>query len=89
KPDVFVGFGGYSAGPPAVFARLARVPILIHEQNSVPGLTTRLLRHLARTVCVSDEEARAALGKRAVITGNPVRPQIAALPRRRAATKGP
>jgi UDP-N-acetylglucosamine--N-acetylmuramyl-(pentapeptide) pyrophosphoryl-undecaprenol N-acetylglucosamine transferase len=79
RPDVAVGFGGYASGPPLVFARMAGIPVLVHEQNSVPGFTTRVLSKIARVVCASDEEGREALGRRALLTGNPVRREIAAI----------
>ncbi|MCH8289084.1 MAG: glycosyltransferase [Candidatus Marinimicrobia bacterium] len=43
KPDAVVGTGGFVSGPPLIAATLMGIPTLIHEQNSYPGITTRLL----------------------------------------------
>jgi len=43
KPDAVIGTGGFVSGPPLYVATLLGIPTLIHEQNSYPGLTTRLL----------------------------------------------
>ncbi|RMX04057.1 undecaprenyldiphospho-muramoylpentapeptide beta-N-acetylglucosaminyltransferase [Corticibacter populi] len=48
RPDVVLGFGGYITMPGGVAARLAGVPVLLHEQNSVAGLSNKLLARLAR-----------------------------------------
>ncbi|MCC6850215.1 MAG: undecaprenyldiphospho-muramoylpentapeptide beta-N-acetylglucosaminyltransferase [Deltaproteobacteria bacterium] len=73
-PDVVVGVGGYASAPAVIAARLARVPIVLLEQNARPGMTTRLLARLADRVCVSFPDTRAAFSPgRAVLTGNPVR----------------
>ena len=42
KPDVVIGFGGYVAGPGGLIASLLRIPLVIHEQNRVPGTTNKL-----------------------------------------------
>ena len=48
RPDVAVGFGSYASAPGVLAAASLRVPVLIHEQNAIPGLTNRLLGRLAR-----------------------------------------
>lgn len=50
RPDCVLGMGGYAAGPGGVASWLLRRPLLIHEQNAVPGTTNRLLAHLAQRV---------------------------------------
>jgi UDP-N-acetylglucosamine--N-acetylmuramyl-(pentapeptide) pyrophosphoryl-undecaprenol N-acetylglucosamine transferase len=50
RPDVVLGMGGFAAGPGGLAAWLLRKPLVIHEQNAVPGLTNRLLARLARRV---------------------------------------
>lgn len=50
KPVCAVSFGGYAAGPGGLAARLRGVPLLVHEQNRVPGLTNRVLARLARNI---------------------------------------
>ncbi|MCB8889738.1 undecaprenyldiphospho-muramoylpentapeptide beta-N-acetylglucosaminyltransferase [Vreelandella malpeensis] len=75
-PDVVVGLGGFASGPGGLAARLAGIPLVIHEQNAVAGLTNRVLSRLAtRTYAAFDE----AFGPRAEVIGNPVREEIAAL----------
>jgi len=53
RPDVVVGYGGYVSVPPYLAARRAKVPIVVHEQNSLPGLANRLGARFARRVAVS------------------------------------
>jgi UDP-N-acetylglucosamine--N-acetylmuramyl-(pentapeptide) pyrophosphoryl-undecaprenol N-acetylglucosamine transferase len=78
RPDVVLGMGGYVSGPAGLAAWLIRRPLVIHEQNAVPGLTNRLLRPLARRVL--EAFPGSFPGGRAVHTGNPVRASIRALP---------
>ena len=73
RPLLVVGLGGYAAMPGLAAAVLMRVPIVLLEQNAEPGLVTRLFAPFARRICVSFEETRGRLGRRAVWTGNPVR----------------
>ncbi|MEW6267866.1 MAG: undecaprenyldiphospho-muramoylpentapeptide beta-N-acetylglucosaminyltransferase [Thermodesulfobacteriota bacterium] len=73
RPHLVVGVGGYASFPAVVAAWLARVPIVLLEQNASPGAATRVLAPLARRVCVSFPQTLRALGARAVLTGNPVR----------------
>ncbi len=77
SPNVVLGVGGYSSGPLCLVARLMRIPTAIHEQNSYPGLTNRLLSRVADRVFVSFAESIRYL-KRAtpVVTGNPVREHL-------------
>ena len=76
-PDVVVGMGGYVALPVCMAARLARIPVVIHEQNIVFGLTNRLCKRIATRVAVSFEETLGPAGPKGVNTGNPVVPEIA------------
>jgi UDP-N-acetylglucosamine--N-acetylmuramyl-(pentapeptide) pyrophosphoryl-undecaprenol N-acetylglucosamine transferase len=72
--DLLLGTGGYSSGPAAVAARSLGVPVVLQEQNAVPGLTNRLLGRFARTVFIAFEPAaRYFPAGRAVLAGNPVR----------------
>ena len=50
RPACAISFGGYAAGPGGLAAWLRGVPLLVHEQNRIPGLTNRVLAHLARRV---------------------------------------
>jgi UDP-N-acetylglucosamine--N-acetylmuramyl-(pentapeptide) pyrophosphoryl-undecaprenol N-acetylglucosamine transferase len=76
NPDVVVGMGGYVALPVCVAARSMRVPIVIHEQNIVLGLTNKVCKPFARSVAVSFEDTLPAV-RRGVYVGNPVIPEIA------------
>jgi UDP-N-acetylglucosamine--N-acetylmuramyl-(pentapeptide) pyrophosphoryl-undecaprenol N-acetylglucosamine transferase len=77
RPDLVVGMGGFATGPGGVVARLLGLPLVVHEQNAVPGLTNRILSRLAtRVLCAFP----GTFAGRAVVTGNPVRPEIASLP---------
>ncbi|GAB4169337.1 MAG: undecaprenyldiphospho-muramoylpentapeptide beta-N-acetylglucosaminyltransferase [Wenzhouxiangellaceae bacterium] len=76
RPDCVLSMGGYVAGPAGLAARLRRSRLVIHEQNAVAGLTNRCLRPLANAVCCAFPGAL----RGAVVTGNPVRPGIEAIP---------
>jgi UDP-N-acetylglucosamine--N-acetylmuramyl-(pentapeptide) pyrophosphoryl-undecaprenol N-acetylglucosamine transferase len=78
RPLAVLGMGGFAAGPGGLIAWLLRRPLLIHEQNSVPGLTNRLLAPLARVVLEGFPGSMPA-SRQAVAVGNPVRAGIAAL----------
>jgi UDP-N-acetylglucosamine--N-acetylmuramyl-(pentapeptide) pyrophosphoryl-undecaprenol N-acetylglucosamine transferase len=91
RPTAVLGMGGFVAGPGGVAARLLALPLVIHEQNAIAGLTNNLLARLANRVLEAFPgtfpTARAAL-----TTGNPVRAEIATLPdpsTRFAGRKGP
>ncbi len=79
RPAAVLGMGGFTAGPGGVVAWLLRRPLLIHEQNSVPGTTNRLLAPLARQVLEGFPGSLPARYRPRHI-GNPVRAEIAALP---------
>ncbi len=78
KPDVVVGFGGFVTGPGGFAAWLMRKPLVVHEQNAIPGLTNRILSHMAKTVLEAFQGSFPQT-TRAIHTGNPVRDDIAAL----------
>jgi UDP-N-acetylglucosamine--N-acetylmuramyl-(pentapeptide) pyrophosphoryl-undecaprenol N-acetylglucosamine transferase len=73
-----VGMGGYVSVSSVLAARRERVPVVLHEQNAVPGLANRVLARVARAVALSfaDARGRIARGVRTEITGNPVREEI-------------
>lgn len=79
RPDAVLGMGGFVAGPGGVVACLLRVPLVLHEQNSVPGLTNKLLSRFAKKVFTAFPTTVPPL-KAAVAAGNPIWPQIANLP---------
>jgi UDP-N-acetylglucosamine--N-acetylmuramyl-(pentapeptide) pyrophosphoryl-undecaprenol N-acetylglucosamine transferase len=78
RPDVVVGTGGYVCGPPLYAATLLRVPTLIQEQNSVPGVTTSLLASRVTEVHLAFDETRARIRRSTgvYVTGNPIRGRI-------------
>lgn len=77
KPCAVVGFGGYASGPGGIAARLRGLPLVVHEQNAVPGLTNRILSRVA-TVTVAAFDG--AFSDSVEVVGNPVREEILALP---------
>ena len=83
RPDVVVGFGGYVSIPVGLAAVLRGVPLVLHEQNSVPGLANRVLSRWASGVGVTYEESRSRLAhpERVEMTGNPVRPAVSSADR--------
>lgn len=78
RPDVVVGFGGYVSVPVGIAAVLTRTPLVLLEQNSVPGMANRLLSRWARAVGVTYASSGELLAfpDRAVLTGNPVRSSV-------------
>jgi UDP-N-acetylglucosamine--N-acetylmuramyl-(pentapeptide) pyrophosphoryl-undecaprenol N-acetylglucosamine transferase len=80
--DVVCGMGGYVTLPVAMAARLEGVPVVLHEQNAVPGIANRLAARVARRIAVGVDAAAAAFPpERTVVVGNPVRPELAHLDR--------
>ena len=73
RPQVMLGTGGYVSAPLVLAAAARRVPIVLQEQNALPGRTTRLLSRLARVVATAYPETAASLSARTVVTGTPVR----------------
>lgn len=79
-------FGGYVSVPLALAARQTKIPLVVHEQNAIPGLANRLAARWATTVALSvdAEQGRGRFGIRhpqVVVTGNPVRPGLGVLDR--------
>jgi len=77
QPRAVVSFGGYAAGPGGIAARIAGIPLLVHEQNRAPGLTNRVLARFARHVLTGFPGTFPNLKEEVV--GNPVRSEIAAV----------
>ncbi len=78
KPAVVVGLGGYASAACGAAAALLRVPLVITEQNAVPGLANRLLSPLASGAAVAFESTSL---RKATWTGNPVRSEVLAVDR--------
>ena len=88
KPNVVLGMGGFAAFPGGLMAKLLGKPLVIHEQNSIAGLTNKSLSLLANKVLAAFPSA---FGNRAQLVGNPVRydiTQLAAPQQRYAARTG-
>ncbi len=78
RPAVVLSMGGFAAGPGGLMAWLLRYPLVIHEQNAIPGLTNRILARLGGEVlCAFDHTFPTRVGARVI--GNPVRADIASL----------
>ncbi|NQT33367.1 MAG: undecaprenyldiphospho-muramoylpentapeptide beta-N-acetylglucosaminyltransferase [Candidatus Omnitrophica bacterium] len=79
RPDAVVGFGGYSSGAIVIAAKLFRIPIILHEQNLIPGRANRSLSRFADRVAVSFEgtfEHLKNAKEKIVYSGNPLRREI-------------
>ena len=77
SPDLTVGLGSYSAGPVVFTAWLRRIPIVVHEQNILPGITNRILSRFANRIYISFENTKSNMDLRKVQwTGNPVRREL-------------
>lgn len=75
KPDIAIGTGGYVCGPILFQAASAKVPTLLHESNSYPGVTSKFLNKKVDVLCISYKEALKHFKYKdnIVVTGNPVR----------------
>lgn len=78
KPDVVIGFGGFAAGPGGFVAWMNKIPLVIHEQNSIPGLTNSLLAKVATRVLTGFDDAFAGKvsNDKTLWVGNPVRTEL-------------
>lgn len=77
QPNVVLGMGGFAAFPGGLMAKVLGKPLVIHEQNSVAGLTNTALSYVANQVLAAFP---AAFGDKAILVGNPVRDEITQLP---------
>lgn len=88
-PQVVVGVGGYASAPLVAAASLGRLPVVLLEQNAIPGITNRALAHLANRVVVSFAGSAASFPRnRAVHLGNPLPPALVASLRERSTSRG-
>ncbi|HBF5149387.1 TPA: undecaprenyldiphospho-muramoylpentapeptide beta-N-acetylglucosaminyltransferase [Clostridioides difficile] len=80
KPDIVIGTGGYVSGPVLFNASMGKIPAIIHEQNSFPGVTNKILSKTVTKVLTSFEDSHKRFPETAedklVFTGNPVRKEI-------------
>lgn len=80
KPDLAIGTGGYTSGPPLRIAAMLKIPIFLHEQNVFPGKTTRMLSKYAKRVYSSFEDTKEYI-KDIVCYGTPLRRSLSAVPK--------
>src|SRR6516162_2749750 len=80
KPDVVIGVGGYASFPMLSAAILGGYPRVIMEQNAIPGLANRVLGKWVDFAAVTDPRTESYFGRRAVVTGNPIRPEFKSIP---------
>ncbi|MFH1144604.1 MAG: undecaprenyldiphospho-muramoylpentapeptide beta-N-acetylglucosaminyltransferase [Candidatus Eisenbacteria bacterium] len=78
KPDAVFATGGYVSGPVAVAGRMLGKPLVLHEQNSIPGMTNRWLARIAQEVHLNDPAARVFFAQRGhlKLSGNPIRQEV-------------
>ena len=78
RPGCAVSFGGYAAAPGGIAAWTKGIPVLVHEQNRIPGLTNRLLTRFARKI-LQGFPGTFPPAQSAIDSGNPVRRDVAAV----------
>lgn len=78
KPDICIGTGGYVSGPVMRAAQKLKIPVIVHEQNAFPGVTTKMLSKKAEYVMLAVDAARKHFDSNPnfVLTGNPIRPEV-------------
>src|ERR1700726_2536446 len=76
KPVAAFGVGGYAAGPMMLATWLGGVPNVIFEPNAEPGFTNRVLAKISRRIATGYDISARAWGKKAIVTGCPVRPEF-------------
>jgi UDP-N-acetylglucosamine--N-acetylmuramyl-(pentapeptide) pyrophosphoryl-undecaprenol N-acetylglucosamine transferase len=77
QPQLVLGVGGYASGPTLLAASLLGMKRAIQEQNVMPGMTNRILKWFSQRIFVSFEEAKKYFpGKKAILTGNPIRKEF-------------
>ena len=80
------GVGGYASGPMMLLATLNSIPTVVFEPNVEPGFTNRVLANMATRVAVAYRETAEKLGRRAILTGCPVRAEFFSVPRKGASS---
>jgi UDP-N-acetylglucosamine--N-acetylmuramyl-(pentapeptide) pyrophosphoryl-undecaprenol N-acetylglucosamine transferase len=76
QPDVILGMGGFASGPGGVAAKLAGIPLVLHEQNAIPGLTNKLLSKIAKKVLCAFPNTFASHVANVEVVGNPIRQEL-------------
>lgn len=88
RPQVVVGVGGYLAGPVLLEAAVMGIPTILIEPNARPGLANRLLAPVVRAAAVGFAQTAGVFGKKAQVTGHPVRRGFIEIPPRRRGPDG-
>ena len=77
NPDIAIGTGGFASGPTIIMANMCKIPTLIQEQNSYPGITNKLLSRKSKIICVAYDGLDRFFPKEKIVkTGNPVRSSL-------------
>ncbi len=77
RPDAVIGVGGYASFAPVFVSSFFGIPTVILEQNSIPGLTNRVLSRFASAVCITYHESFNFFpSRKTILTGNPIRARI-------------
>jgi len=79
RVDAAFGVGGYASGPMMLLAAMHAIPSVVFEPNVEPGFTNRVLANMATRVAVAHTETVDKLGRKAVVTGCPVRSEFFAI----------
>jgi UDP-N-acetylglucosamine--N-acetylmuramyl-(pentapeptide) pyrophosphoryl-undecaprenol N-acetylglucosamine transferase len=82
RPDVVIGVGGYSSGPVLLLSALQGLPTMVVEPNALPGFTNRVLARFIDRAAVTFEVSKSYFPGKAVVTGNPVRPEFHDMPKK-------
>ena len=76
KPNLIISAGSFVSAPLAWAAWILRAPVLIHQLDARPGLANKLMAPFAKTISVTFKKSLADYGKKAVLTGNPIRKEF-------------
>jgi UDP-N-acetylglucosamine--N-acetylmuramyl-(pentapeptide) pyrophosphoryl-undecaprenol N-acetylglucosamine transferase len=77
RPDIVIGVGGYASGAIVFISSLMSIPTMILEQNSIPGLTNKILGKFVNAICTTYQESISFFPKaKTFLTGNPIRIHI-------------
>ncbi|OGW39570.1 MAG: undecaprenyldiphospho-muramoylpentapeptide beta-N-acetylglucosaminyltransferase [Nitrospirae bacterium RBG_13_39_12] len=77
RPDIVIGVGGYASGATVLTAFLNSIPTMILEQNSIPGLTNKILGKFVRTICITYQDSISFFPKgKTFLTGTPIRMKV-------------
>lgn len=89
RPDIVIGCGGYVSGPVVFQAARLGIKTAIHEQNSFPGVTTRILSKVVDLILAPNNDAAEKIGKpeKTVVVGNPVSAAVVTADRSEARAK--